>query len=126
MNENKTNQQWRPVLEDIRQEIAHIHTALEETKFNSDFSHNIQIIKMRTADLVQRLHTLSENMKSEEAAQREQINLMMAEFRRESQKTSSALTQLRIFRTERARANYLHILALQAEAEAMNEEGGEK
>lgn len=116
--------QWRPVLEDIRQEIARLHTALEDTKFNPDFSHNLQIIKIRTADLVQRLHALTENMKTEAAAEREQINLIMAEFRRDFKETSSALTQLRIFRAERARANYLHIMDLKAQAEAKKEEGG--
>lgn len=117
--------QWRPVLEDIRQEIGRLHTALEDTKFNPDFSHNLQIIKIRTADLVQRLHAPTENMKTEAAAEREQINLMMAEFRRDFKETSSALTQLRIFRVERARANYLHIMDLKAQAEAKKEEGGE-
>lgn len=113
---------WRPVLEDINSEIGRINTAIEDAQFNPDFGHKLQIIKMRTHDLDQRLYALIHQMKSEAAAERAEIDYAMAEFRSELKKTTSALSTLRIFRAERARANYLHIMDIKAQAE----EGGEK
>lgn len=114
---------WRPILEDINAEIVRINAAISDVPFNSDFSHKLQIIKIRTADLDQRLNALVHEMKSEVAAERAEIDLMMAEFRRNLKEPSSALTNLRLFRAERARANYLHIQELK---KAEDEKGGEK
>lgn len=109
---------WRPILEDINTEIVRINAAISDVPFNSDFSHKLQIIKIRTTDLDQRLNALVHEMKSEAAAERVEIDLMMAEFRSNLKKTLAALSELRIFRAERARANYLHIQELKkSEAE---------
>lgn len=114
--------QWRPILDDINSEIIRLNAAIADAQFNSDFQHKQQIVKLRMHDLDERLHALIHEMKSEAAAARAQIDLMMAEFRNEIKETSSTLAELRIFRAERSRANYLHMQEINA---VSTEEGGE-
>lgn len=113
--------QWQPVLEDINREIVRLRVSIEDVQFNNDFSHQLQLAKLRSADLHQRLSSLRHQMKGEAEAERAQINLAMAEFASEIKKTASELVSLHMLRAERARANYLHIQALKAAPE----KGGE-
>ena len=113
---------WRPIIEDINTEIHRISVNLSDVQFNSDFSHKLQIIKIRTAELEQRLGAVTHEMKSEAAAERAEIDLMMAELRNAVQETASALARLRILRAERARANYLRIQEIK---KSETGEGGE-
>lgn len=110
---------WMPVIEDINSEIARLHSQIADLQFNSDFGHHSQLIKMRIAALTDRLNATTKEMKRDAAARREMIDGAMTQYYQESIQTFKALADLRIFRAERGRANYLHCLELKA-----NEEGG--
>lgn len=113
--------QWKPIIEDINEEIIRLNAIIADTPFNSEFSHQMQRIKIRTAELQDRLNAAIKHMKSEAAAERAEIDYMMAEFHQECRETLKKLSSCRIIRAEKSHANWLHVQALKAQAE----EGGE-
>lgn len=111
---------WRPLVEDMTNEIGRLRANVADAPFNSDFSSRMQIVKIRTAELDTRLRAMVHEVKSEAACQREMIEALMSEFMREVRILNSSLAELRIFRAERSRANFLHVQELKKTAE----EGG--
>lgn len=115
--------QWKPALEDINEEITRLNAVIADTPFNSEFGHQMQRVKIRTAELQERLYASIKQIKAEAAAERAEIDYMMAEFYQASNETLRNLSGCRLLRAEKSRANYLHIQALKA---AQAEKGGEQ
>lgn len=116
--------QWRPVLEDINHEIIRINASIADAQFNSDFSHKMHVIKLRTNELAERIRSLIGEMRSEAAAERNSVDMMMAEFYAEVRELNATINASRQFRAGRSRANWLHVQKLKAAA-AAEKEGGE-
>lgn len=113
--------QWKPIIDDINEEITRLNSVIADTPFNSEFSHQMQRVKLRTTELQERLSATIKQMKSEAAAERAAIDYMMAEFHQECNDTFKKLSGCRITRAEKSHANWLHVQALKAQTE----EGGE-
>lgn len=114
---------WSPIVSDMNEEIIRLKVRVSESPFNSDFSHTMQMVKLRTAEIDSRLQTMIHEMRSEAACQRELINTWMAEFLREVSNLYTELAALRALRAERSRANWLHMQELKKQ---QSEEGGEE
>lgn len=108
---------WGPIVSDMNEEIIRLKVRISETPFNSDFSHTMQMVKIRTTELDSRLQTMVHEMKSEAACQRELINTWMAEFMREVRNLNTEITAIRALRAERSRANWLHVQELKKQGE---------
>lgn len=113
--------QWKSIIDDINDEINRLNAVIADTPFNTEFSHQMQRVKLRTTELQERLSTVIKQMKSEAAAERAAIDYMMAEFHQECNEALKKLSGCRITRAEKSHANWLHVQALKAQAE----EGGE-
>lgn len=112
---------WKQTIEDINAEIEHIRIILSGMQFNSEFGAELHKVKIRIAELEDRLHHSTKLQKSEAAAMRAMIDEQMADYRREVIETKLRLKDLRLLRHERAHENFLHIQALKACEE---QEGG--
>lgn len=123
---------WKPILADINEEMKAISRVLEDTPFNSEFGHQINIAKTRICSVEARLQLLIEQMKGEEGAARAMLEEMRAECRADMHQSFLLLQNLMVQRKEKSRANYLHLQALKDKAlqeetageETINEEEG--
>lgn len=113
---------WKPTIEDINAEIELIRITLSGMQFNSEFGAEIHKVKIRIAELEDRLHHSTKLQKSEAAAMRAMIDEQMADYRREVIETQLRLKDLRLLRHVRAHENYLHMQELKAN---QKQEGGE-
>lgn len=114
--------QWKPIIEDINCEITRLNAVIADTPFSSEFSHQMQRVKIRTAELQERLYASIKQIKAEAAAERAEIDYMMAEFYQASNETLRNISGCRLLRAEKSRANWLNIQSLKAQAE----KGGEQ
>lgn len=115
------NKSWKPSIEDIKNEIERLKVFLTDLPFNSDFSYNVQRVKIRHNELTQRLYSLREAQKAERAMLREMINAMAEEFRQEEIATLKALADLKMIRCERGRQNHLRMLEIRKAREEAQE-----
>ena len=115
------NKSWKPSIEDIKNEIERLKVFITDLPFNSDFSYQIQRVKIRHSELTQRLYSLREAQKSERAMLREMINGMAEEFRQDELATLKALADLKMLRCDRGRQNHLHLIELKKAREEAQE-----
>lgn len=114
--------QWKPIIEDINCEITRLNAVIADTPFNSEFGHQMQRVKIRTAELHERLTATLRQMKAEAAAERAALEYTLGEFHHDYDEVCKKLSACRLLRAEKSRANWLNIQSLKAQAE----KGGEQ
>lgn len=115
---------WQPAIADINNEIESLKDSIANLTFNSDFSHQLQLVKMRAVGIQDRLGLLIDQHKQTAESIRQELAADTAEMLAATRQTKILLCELRQLRAERARANYLHILSLKEQDSQQDSEKG--